>query len=153
MVRIFTDEIWIAHPREKVFEFFSNPANLDAITPSWLHFQIKTPLPIEIRPGTLLEYRLKLKGIPIRWLTEITEWDPPRRFVDRQLKGPYRKWIHTHSFQAKEGGTLVRDQVEYEIAGWIFEPLIHRFFVGPDLKRIFEHRRMELKKRFQNGCQ
>jgi ligand-binding SRPBCC domain-containing protein len=149
MLRAFSDEIWIAQPREKVFEFFSNAANLDAITPAWLDFKIITPMPVEMHAGTLLEYRLKLKGIPIRWLTEIMEWDPPRRFVDRQLKGPYRKWIHTHMFEVKDGGTMVKDQVLYEIPGWIFEPLMHRFFVGPDIKRIFEHRHKELKKRFE----
>jgi ligand-binding SRPBCC domain-containing protein len=144
MSRVFRDEIWLRQAQEDVFKFFSNAANLDAITPAWLHFQIITPMPVEMHQGTLLEYRLKLKGFPVRWLTEITEWDPPYRFVDRQLKGPYRKWVHTHTFEAKEGGTLVRDQVEYEIAGWIFEPLIHRLFVGPDLERIFQHRRVKL---------
>jgi len=101
-----------------------------------------------MQAGTLLEYQLKLKGVPVHWITEICEWDPPHRFVDRQLKGPYRKWIHTHRFDQKDGGTFVRDEVEYEIPGWIFEPLINRFFVGPDLKRIFAYRRNELQKQF-----
>jgi ligand-binding SRPBCC domain-containing protein len=148
VTRIFSDEIWISQPIDKVFEFFSNAANLDAITPAWLHFRIITRMPVEVHAGTLLEYTLRLKGIPIHWITEITEWDPPHRFVDRQLKGPYRKWIHTHTFEVKDGGTQVRDQVQYEIAAWIFEPLINRFFVRPDLVRIFQHRSAQLKKCF-----
>ena len=148
MIRIFSDEIWIGQPQDKVFEFFSNAKNLDSITPGWLDFRIITKIPVDMQAGTLLEYQLKLKGVPVHWITEICEWDPPHRFVDRQLKGPYRKWIHTHRFDQKDGGTFVRDEVEYEIPGWIFEPLINRFFVGPDLKRIFAYRRNELQKQF-----
>ncbi len=148
-MRVLSDEIWFAQPQEKVFEFFSNAGNLDAITPAWLHFRILTPMPVEMCAGTLLNYRLKLKGIPIYWTTEICEWNPPNHFVDRQLKGPYRKWIHTHTFESKDGGTLVGDQVEYVVPGLFLEPLINRFLVRPDLQRIFQHRRLQLQKHFK----
>lgn len=148
MIRKIHDEVWLPQPIERVFGFFSNAANLNQITPAWLDFKIITPMPVKMRPGALLEYRLKLRGLPIRWLTEITLWEPPHKFVDHQLQGPYRKWIHTHSFEEEDDGTIVRDQVEYEIFGWIVEPLIYRLFVGPDVERVFAFRRSMLKKIF-----
>ena len=85
--------------RDQIFEFFSDATQLQAITPPWLHFSIETPTPIRMFPGTLIDYRLRLRGIPIRWRTRITDWQPPHQFVDEQIRGPYRLWRHTHTFE------------------------------------------------------
>ena len=86
--------------------------------------------------------------MPLRWLTEIDVWEPPRRFVDRQVRGPYRQWVHTHTFEERDGGTVVRDRVDYAVPGGPLEPLLHRFVVGPDAARIFDYRRERMDKRF-----
>ena len=130
---------------ESVFAFFADAGNLEAITPPWLHFHIQTPLPIEMRNGTLIDYRLRLHWIPIHWRTVISEWRPPIRFVDSQLRGPYRLWRHTHTFEATADGTLMKDTVEYSVPGG---RLVNRLFVEPDLKRIFLHRQQCLAEYF-----
>ncbi len=144
-IHTLVEETWLPLPREQVFRFFADAGNLDAITPPWLHFRIVSKTPIDMKPGALIEYRLRVHWVPIFWRTEITEWDPPARFVDRQLKGPYRQWIHTHTFEEKDGGTLIRDCVDYAVPGWVFEPLVHRFFVKPDIDKIFKHRTMRIR--------
>jgi ligand-binding SRPBCC domain-containing protein len=138
-------EIWLAHPVEEVFAFFSDPANLDSITPPWLSFRTVTPGPIEMRVGTLLDYRLRLRGLPIRWRSKITAWEPPRRFVDEQIHGPYRLWIHEHDFEPRDAGTLVRDHVRYAVP---FDWLVHKLLVRPDVERIFAYRTECLRQRF-----
>jgi ligand-binding SRPBCC domain-containing protein len=140
--------IRLAQPRPEVFAFFADAANLEAITPPWLRFRILTPQPIAMRPGAPIEYRLRLHGLPIRWKTEITAWEPPFRFVDRQLSGPYRQWVHEHTFEARDGGTLMRDRVDYAVPGWLLEPLIDAWVVGPDVRRIFAYRRERMRQRF-----
>lgn len=132
-------------PIETVFSFFSDAANLEAITPPWLNFRILTPLPIRMSQGTLIDYRLTLHWIPIRWRTEISDWNPPFSFVDRQLKGPYRLWRHTHTFEETAEGTLMTDVVEYSVPGG---RLVNRLFVEPDLQKIFQYRRQQLARRF-----
>ncbi|MGE5207767.1 MAG: SRPBCC family protein [Alphaproteobacteria bacterium] len=141
----FNSEIWLPHPVEEVFAFFSNPANLDSITPPWLRFRMVTPGPIEMRAGTLLDYRLRIRGFPVRWRSKITTWKPPSRFVDEQIRGPYRLWIHEHDFEARDGGTLVRDHVRYAVP---FDWLVHRLLVRPDVERIFAYRTESLQRRF-----
>lgn len=121
---------------------------MDKITPPWIHFKILTALPVEMGEGTLLDYQLKLHGIPVRWQTQITNWNPPFQFVDVQLRGPYRKWVHTHTFTSQNNGTLVKDSVEYAVSGFFLEPLIHKYFIEPDLTRIFEYRQKQLTKIF-----
>ena len=144
-IHTLSEEVWLPLPRERVFAFFADAGNLDAITPPWLHFQIVSPTPIDMKPGALIDYRLRVRGLPIFWRSEITEWEPPVRFVDRQLKGPYRQWIHTHEFEEKDGGTLIRDRVEYAVPGWFLEPLVHRLFVKPDIDKIFKHRSASIR--------
>ncbi len=144
-IREFTTEIRLPAPPVELFPFFADAANLDAITPPWLHFQIITPPPIEMREGALIEYRLRVRGLPLRWLTRINAWQPPTRFVDEQIRGPYHLWIHEHLFEPCEGGTLVRDHVRYAVP---FDCLLHRLFVGPDIRRIFEFRAEALRRRF-----
>jgi hypothetical protein len=138
-------EIRLPLPIERVFAFFGDARNLDAITPPWLHFHVVTPGPIEMKAGTLLDYRLRIRGLPIRWRSEIVEWVPPYRFVDRQVCGPYRSWHHTHTFETVGADTVIRDHVEYAVPGWILEPLIHRWLVGPDVRRIFEYREKKIR--------
>ena len=126
----------------EVFAFFRDPRNLEAITPPWLGFRVVTPEPIEMAPGKQIEYRLRLHGVPVRWRTTIAVWDPPRRFVDVQLSGPYRMWHHTHDFEPAPGGggTLMRDTVRYALPLGPLGELAHRALVRRDLERIFDFR-------------
>jgi ligand-binding SRPBCC domain-containing protein len=133
---------------DEVFPFFADATNLERITPPWLRFRVVSPVPIEMGEGTRIDYRLRLRGIPIRWRSEITDWDPPRRFVDRQLKGPYRLWIHTHTFTPSGNGTLVQDEVEYAVPGGA---LVNRFLVRGDVERIFEYRTRALADLFASS--
>jgi ligand-binding SRPBCC domain-containing protein len=144
-IREFQSEIWLPLPPEEIFPFFADAGNLDAITPPWLDFQIVTPRPIVMRAGTLIDYKLRLRGLPLRWRTLIKEWQPPFRFVDEQLRGPYRQWIHTHTFEARDGGTLARDVVHYAVP---FDFLTHGWLVRPDVEKIFAFRTEALRKRF-----
>ncbi len=105
----FTTQLWLPRRRDEVFAFFADAHNLQILTPDWLNFKILTPRPIAMRAGALIDYKLRLRGIPIRWRTKITEWQPPFSFQDEQLRGPYRQWIHRHWFEEKDGGTLCRD--------------------------------------------
>jgi len=138
-------EQWLPCPRENLFEFFSDAFQLEALTPPLLRFQVLTPPPIVIRSGTLIDYKLRLHGIPIRWQSEISEWEPPVRFVDRQTRGPYRRWRHEHRFAEQDGGTLVIDHVEYRAPGG---SLVNRLFVVPDLRKIFGFRMRKLQELF-----
>ena len=144
-VREFHADLWLPLPPAQLFPFFAEAANLDAITPPWLHFQIATPGPILMREGTLIDYRLRFRGIPIRWRTRINVWQPPHRFVDEQLRGPYRRWIHEHSFEPHDGGTVARDHVRYAVP---LDFLTHRWLVGPDIQAIFHFRAEALRKHF-----
>lgn len=137
--------IWLPQPRAKVFEFFSDPSNLDCLTPAWLRFAILTPATSQITVGVLLDYRLHIRGMPIRWQSKIAVWDPPHRFVDRQTKGPYSLWVHEHTFEERDNGTLVGDNVEYAVPGAI---LVQKFLVAPDLERIFSYRHKILEESF-----
>lgn len=136
-----TAEQWLPSSIDEVFKFFADAYRLEDLTPPFLNFHVLTPKPVPMFAGTKIDYRLKLHGIPIRWQSEISEWEPPVRFVDRQLKGPYRMWHHLHTFESKDGGTLVHDQVDYAVPGGA---LIHSLFVQRDLQRIFEYRRQQL---------
>jgi len=146
-MRIFTfeSELWLPRPVTEVFPFFADARNLQAITPDWLNFEVLTPGPIEIKAGALIDYKLRVRGLPLRWRTHIKAWEPPHRFVDEQLRGPYRQWIHEHTFVEKDGGTPARDVVRYAVLGGA---LVDRIFVRRDVERIFEFRRMKLVERF-----
>ena len=141
----FECELWLPLKPEKLFPFFSDAANLDAVTPPWLHFQIVSPQTIKIKTGTLIDYQLKVHGFPLRWRTLIRDWEPPHRFVDEQLRGPYRRWIHEHTFEPQNEGTLARDSVSYAV---IFDPIAHPLFVRRDVKKIFAFRQQTLKEKF-----
>jgi ligand-binding SRPBCC domain-containing protein len=130
----------------EVFEFYAEAGNLERITPRWLGFQIVTPQPIEMRPGALIEYRLKLHGAPLRWLTRIEAWEPGERFVDVQVRGPFRRWHHTHTFEPCAGGTCARDEVRYALPLGPLGELAHRLFVRRDLELIFDFRHASVSK-------
>jgi ligand-binding SRPBCC domain-containing protein len=134
-------ELWLPRPRAEVFPFFADALNLEAITPPWLKFEVLTPPPIQMRPGLRIDYRLRLRGFPMRWQSEISAWEPPGRFVDEQRRGPYRAWIHEHTFLDQDGGTLARDQVQYDVFGG---SLINTLFVRADLAKIFRFRQAKL---------
>ncbi|MFH1279033.1 MAG: SRPBCC family protein [Candidatus Eisenbacteria bacterium] len=138
-MKIFTldREQTVPFPLGKVFPFFADARNLERITPPFLRFRVVTPAPIEMKTGAIIDYRLRVHGLPLLWRSEITVWEPPRRFVDVQRKGPYRMWEHEHSFREGRGGTVIRDLVRYAVPGGA---LVHRFFVGPDVERIFRYR-------------
>ena len=138
--------VLIPRPLHEVFDFFADAANLQALTPPWVHFSILTPLPIVMAKGRLIDYRIRLHGIPIRWQSIISEWDPPRRFTDDQTRGPHLLWRHEHSFTPAPGGVMVRDDVLYAVRGGPLAPLLHRILVRPDLDRIFDYRRAALLK-------
>jgi ligand-binding SRPBCC domain-containing protein len=141
MPYLLTTRTWLPLAPDRVFAFFGDAANLDRLTPPWLRLRIETAMPIAMAPGVTLDYRLRLHGIPFRWRTEITEWNPPWRLVDEQRRGPYRWWIHTHEFAAADGGSDVVETVDYDPPGGA---LVHALLVGPDLRRIFTYRHAAL---------
>jgi len=140
-VSTFSSQQIIQAPLAEVFRFFSDAANLEHLTPPWLGFEVLTPAPIEMAPGALIDYRLRWRGVPLRWRTEIEIWEPTRRFVDRQIRGPYRLWRHEHLFEEHRGGTMVEDRIEYAAIGG---RLAHWLAVDRDVEKIFAYRRQAL---------
>ncbi len=137
--------LWLPESPERVFAFFADAANLETLTPPWLHFRVLTPRPIDMRPGQIIDYRLRLWGVPLRWQSFIPIWEPPYRFVDEMRHGPYRSWRHLHTFESRDGGTEVFDQVDYAVPGGA---LVHALFVGRDLRKIFSYRLDRLRALF-----
>jgi len=146
-LREFETEIWLPCPREEIFSFFADAANLDAITPPWLNFHTVTPGPIVMGAGTVIDHQLRIRGVPIRWRSKITIWEPPARFVDEQVRGPYRLWRHEHLFVERDGGTVVHDHVRYSVP---FDFLVHELLVRGDIEKIFAYRTECLRRRFES---
>ena len=137
---ILKRELTLDLPRVEVFDFFADAGNLERITPPELNFHIITPQPIDIRKGALIDYKLRMRGLPVKWRTEISIWNPPYEFIDQQLKGPYKQWIHRHTFTEMESNkTLIEDEVRYRLP---LEPLgdIIHFIVRRELDHIFDYR-------------
>jgi ligand-binding SRPBCC domain-containing protein len=129
-------------PAERAFAFYGDARNLEALTPPWLRFRVTSAPAGLLQAGALIEYRLKLHGVPVRWRTRIEVWEPPVRFVDVQLRGPYALWEHTHTFApAGPGAVEIRDRVRYRIPFGPLGDLAHALFVRSDLERIFDYRR------------
>jgi len=146
---ILKRELTIDLPRAEVFDFFSKAENLEKITPPELGFQIVTLQPIAMGKGALIEYRISLSGIPMGWKTLISKWDPPNEFIDEQLSGPYKQWIHRHAFiETGPNTTLIKDEVRYRLP---FEPFgdIAHFIVERQLKNIFDFRERTVNELFQ----
>jgi len=130
-------ELVLPQPIDRVFEFFGDPGNLEEITPSWLKFRVLRADSLPLREGSRIDYRLRFRGLPMRWTSLISRWDPPHVFVDEQLRGPYRRWVHTHLFEDLGEKTRSRDLVQYEVPGG---RIVEALFVRRDLERIFEYR-------------
>ncbi|HEX9011648.1 MAG TPA: SRPBCC family protein [Holophagaceae bacterium] len=136
-------------PRDQVFAFFSDPANLEALTPSWLAFEVLTPAPLPRGEGAVFDYRIRVRGLPVRWRTLIESFVPCERFVDRQIAGPYALWHHTHRFEdLPDGGTRMTDQVRYRLGWGPLGRLVATLWVRRDIERIFAYRRRVLAERF-----
>jgi ligand-binding SRPBCC domain-containing protein len=145
-LHVLEREQLVPRPLDEVFSFFAQARNLERITPPWLRFEVLTPEPIAMAAGTLIDYRLRLRGIPLRWLSRIEEWEHERAFADRQLRGPYRLWHHRHEFAPRGGGTVVRDRVRYALPLGRLGSLAHGAFVRRDLERIFDYRRAAVRR-------
>ncbi len=145
---LFERTIWLPAGREYLFEFFSRAENLQLVTPRWLDFRILTPLPVEMKLGALFDYRIRLHGVPVTWRTKVTGWDPPRRFEDTQLAGPYKLWVHEHLFEPENAGTRLTDRVRYRSRGGPLEPLVDSLFVRSRLEKIFAFREEAFRQLF-----
>jgi uncharacterized protein len=145
---VFERTTFIASPAEEVFAFFSRPENLATITPPELGFTIRKLPDGGIRRGARIEYRIRVARIPLTWVTKITHWEPPHRFVDEQERGPYRKWIHTHTFEERDGGVLMHDRVEYELPFGLPGRLVAGRFVRRQIEHIFDYRAARILERF-----
>ncbi len=144
-MRKFENSLWIPKTVEEVFPFFADAKNLEAITPPWLNFRILSQSTAEIGEGTVFNYKLKIKGIPVRWTSRIEEWSPNARFVDRQLRGPYKHWHHTHLFQSENSGTRMTDIVLYELPlGWLGNVALGAY-VDSDVRKIFGYREQVIR--------
>jgi ligand-binding SRPBCC domain-containing protein len=140
-VHVLAREQYLDLPVEKVFDFFSAAENLERLTPAWLSFRVDGQSTPQIEEGTLINYRLRVHGIPMKWTSRIESWEPNARFVDRQLTGPYALWHHTHEFRPLDGGTLIGDTVRYAIGFGLIGEVARAVQVQKDLDNIFDYRR------------
>jgi ligand-binding SRPBCC domain-containing protein len=141
--------LFIPRPRTEVFPFFADAANLERITPPFLRFHILTPPPIDMRTGTLIDYQLRLYGLPLRWRTRIEACEPPDYFIDMQLSGPYKAWHHRHDFAEVPGGTEMRDRVDYDLPFGPFGAIARALFVRRSVEQIFDHRNKIISELFR----
>ncbi len=140
--------LYLPRPREQVFPFFADAGNLETLTPPWLRFKILTPLPVHMQTGAIIDYQIRLHGMPMQWQTEISVWEPPFRFVDEQRRGPYRRWIHEHTFTPCNQGCEMRDSVRYSVLGG---RMVNGLFVQRNVRKIFEYRSAKLRALFSQA--
>jgi hypothetical protein len=145
---VFRADQFVPRPLNEVFDFFSQAENLQKLTPPWLHFRIISVNPTPIGKGTLIKYSLRWRIFPIRWTTEIIEWEPPYRFVDLQLKGPYKQWRHEHRFAPEGNGTRISDEVQYALPFGPLGKIAHSVKVKKDVETIFAYRRQAVDRLF-----
>jgi len=138
----------VLRPLPEVFEFFSRAENLEALTPQWLNFKILDVKPQPVQQGTLINYSLRVHGIPLRWTSEIVEWDPPHRFVDLQLRGPYKLWRHEHRFEPRDGGTLISDTISLALPLGVLGQMAYKIKVKSDVEEIFAFRKEKIRTLF-----
>lgn len=143
---VFTQQV--ASPLAEVFNFFSRAENLEALTPPWLNFKILKAEPQPVQQGTLIHYSLRLHGIPLRWTSEIVEWEPPHCFVDLQLRGPYKLWRHEHRFEARDGGTLISDTNNLSLPLGFLGQIAYKIKVHSDVQEIFAFRKEKVRALF-----
>lgn len=136
---------------EDIFPFFTKPENLSLLTPHWLKFKIRKKTSANMEVNAEFVYTIKFYNIPMFWKTKITKYEAPNVFVDEQLSGPYKKWVHTHTFEAKGNSTIMRDKVEYDLYGWFLKSIIHRVFVEKSVKKIFQYRKTVLGAYFEHN--
>lgn len=141
-------ETWVPNPLPEVFDFFSRAENLERLTPPWMRFRILTPQPVRMSVGTLIDYKLRVHGFPVKWRTRIENWNPPHEFIDLQLKGPYKLWHHTHRFSESRGGTLITDTVRYGLSFGLAGQLVNRLLVSRDVGEIFDYRAEKIREFF-----
>jgi ligand-binding SRPBCC domain-containing protein len=147
---VFNAEQRIARPLPEVFDFFSRAGNLERITPPWLRFAMVGGEPAAVTAGTTIEYKLRLRGLPLRWVSQIDSFELERSFVDRQLKGPYKLWVHRHEFEADGDVTVIRDEVHYQLPLGILGAVAHLILVRRDLERIFAYRHQAVERLMAN---
>jgi len=138
----------VAAPLDEVFDFFSDAANLEKLTPPWLHFRVVAQSTPQIQKGTLIDYQLKVHGLPLKWRTLIEDWNPKHQFIDTQLKGPYTLWHHTHTFEVKDNGVLMTDRVRYQVPLGRFGKMVAGSLVQKDIEKIFKYRKDIISKTF-----
>ena len=145
----FYKEQFVPSDLDTVFEFFSRPENLEKITPSSMGFNIITPTPIDMKEGAIIDYTVKIMGVPMRWRTMITSYKKNEYFVDEQLKGPYSYWHHKHTFKEVEGGVLIIDEITYALPIQAFRLIVHPVLIKPQLNQIFNFRFQTIKDKFK----
>ena len=150
MLHTFTTSMALPFPRDRVFAFFAEATNLQRITPPELRFELVTPQPIHLSEGTCIAYRLQLFGIPFAWQSQIQRWYPPEEFVDIQLRGPYKRWVHTHRFREEPGATIIEDEVQYALPFWPLGELVAPL-VRLQLARIFWYRQQAIRRYVTTG--
>ncbi len=138
----------VSRPLPEVFDFFSRAENLETLTPPWLNFKILEVKPQPVQQGTLIHYSLRIHGIPLRWTSEIVEWEPPHRFVDLQLRGPYKLWRHEHRFEARDGGTLIADTINLALPLGALGQIAYKIKVKSDVEEIFAFRKEKIRSLF-----
>lgn len=145
---LFEQRQYISADIDRVFAFFSDAGNLDLLTPPWLHFRILTPLPIEMKAGALIQYRIRVRMIPVKWTTEILDWQPGKQFVDQQIRGPYKLWHHTHTFESARDGVEMTDRVRYALPFGVLGRCMNTLMTRRDLNAIFKYRARQIESIF-----